>query len=348
VTERSLIASLSRVFVAFTIEVDNEFESRMPHRTAADRHDPSKHGPWMTSFAYYSNYLRHIPEDGCTARELARAAGDHASAIASRLGEITRWGYARVQPTGKDRGEWIVRLSPSGARARDTWAPLERVVEERWLARFGDRAVAELRTGLVAFPVDDGLPTGFPILTWGRAAGRRPAETTDVPGLSTLLAQAILTMANDFDGDAPISLAMTQDLLRVLDQPIALRELPLRAGISREAIAIGVGNLVRTGLATQTGARKTIELTDSGRNTAHTAMMRRDELDARWSASTDFGNALAAILTGPLAEGLEPDADGWRARSPYLAQTRATLADPEAVLPAFPMVTHRGGYPDGC
>jgi hypothetical protein len=348
VAERSLIASLSRVFVAFTIEVDNEFESRMPHRTAADRHDPSKHGPWMTSLAYYSNYLRHIPGDGCTARELARAAGDQASAIASRLGEITRWGYARVQPTGKDRGEWIVRLSSSGVRARDTWAPLERLVEERWIARFGAPVASELRTALAAFPIDDGLPTGFPILTWGRAAGRRPAETPNVTGLSTLLARAILTMAIDFDRDAPISLAMTQDLLRVLEQPIALGELPLRAGISKEAIAIGVGNLLRTGLATQTGARKTIELTESGRTTARAALMRRDELDARWSASTDLGDALTAILTGPLAEGLEPNADGWRARAPYLAQTRATLADPEVALPAFPMVTHRGGYPDGC
>ena len=346
--DRSLIGALSRVFVAFTIEVDNEFESRMPHRTAADRHDPSKHGPWMTSLTYYSNYLRHIPADGCTARELARSAGDHASPIASRLGEITRWGYARVQPIGKDRGEWIVRLSPAGMRARDTWAPLESLVEDRWRARFGAQALDDLVTGLRALSIDDRLPLGFPILAWGHARGLRPAETLERPGLSTLLARAILTMAIDFDRDSPVSLAMTQDLLRVLDRPIALSALPVRAGISKEAIAIGVGQLVRGGLAIQTGAGKIIELTDAGRTTADTALTKRDELDTRWSTSEGLEQALGAILTGPLAEGLEPDAAGWRARPPYLAQTRATLADPEAALPAFPMVSHRGGYPDGC
>jgi len=55
VTERSLVTALSQAFVAFTIEVDNEFELRMPHRTAADRRDPTKRGPWMTSLTYYSN-----------------------------------------------------------------------------------------------------------------------------------------------------------------------------------------------------------------------------------------------------------------------------------------------------
>jgi hypothetical protein len=38
---------------------------------------------------------------------------------------------------------------------------------------------------------------------------------------------------------------------------------------------------------------------------------------------------------GPLLEGLRPYPDGWRAKSPI------------ETLPQFPMVLHRGGFPDG-
>jgi hypothetical protein len=347
VAEHSLVTALSRAFVAFTIEVDNEFEMRMPHRTAADRHDPSKHGPWMTSLTYYSNYLRHIPDDGCTARELARSAGDHAAAIASRLAEITRWGYARVQPTGSDRGEWIVRLSSTGTLARDTWAPLESVVEDRWRLRFGSDTIDALRTGLAALPIDAGLPAGFPILGWDRVRELRPAEPRSTNGLSTLLAQAILSMARDFDHQSPLSLSTTQNLIRVVEGPVAVRDLPLRAGISKEAVAIGVGRLVRSGLATESGSPKTVTLTARGRAAARSSLEQRQELDERWAVSPELGGALDVIVGPRLAEGLEPPPDGWRANPPYLAQSRATLADPEAALPAFPMVSHRGGYPDG-
>jgi hypothetical protein len=48
-----------------------------------------------------------------------------------------------------------------------------------------------------------------------------------------------------------------------------------------------------------------------------------------------------------LALGLRPYPDGWRARGPYLRQTTAVLNDPAAALPHYPMVLHRGGWPDG-
>ena len=118
--ERSLVTSLSQAFVAFTIEADNEFESRMPHRTAADRGNPLATGPFLTSLTFWSNYLRHIQDDGCTARELARAAGNGATAIASRLHELHRWGYVRVGAAQGDKGERLITLTPAGRRARDT------------------------------------------------------------------------------------------------------------------------------------------------------------------------------------------------------------------------------------
>ena len=38
---------------------------------------------------------------------------------------------------------------------------------------------------------------------------------------------------------------------------------------------------------------------------------------------------------------------GWRASKPYAERTRALLDDPLAALPHYPMVLHRGGWPDG-
>ena len=45
--------------------------------------------------------------------------------------------------------------------------------------------------------------------------------------------------------------------------------------------------------------------------------------------------------------GLRPYPDGWRASKPYAAQTERFLNDPGGQLPRYPMVLHRGGYPDG-
>jgi DNA-binding MarR family transcriptional regulator len=338
----SLVTALSQAFVAFTIEADNEFESRMPHRTTADR---GTTGPWLTSLTYWSNYLRQLPDEGCTTGELARRAGDDKASLTNRLHELRRWGYVRVHPG--EPGERLVTLTHGGTLARDTWAPIEMLVEERWRARFGAETMAALKTSLESLPVGDGLPLGFPILAWGRALGMRPADPTEPPGLSTLLARAVFAMARDFDATSSLSLAMSQILVPQLDEPTALRDLPLRAGVSKEAIAIAVGQLERGGLAAVHTTPKVVALTSEGVAAAKAAEERAHELDSKWSAYSDLPEILAGILTPKLAAGLEPPADGWRAQSPYLAQTRAYLADPVEALPRFPMVSHRGGYPDG-
>ncbi|HMH59255.1 MAG TPA: hypothetical protein VK537_08745 [Galbitalea sp.] len=349
-TERSLVTALSHAFVAFTIEADNEFESRMPHRTAADRGDPSKTGPWLTSLTFWANYLRRIPENGCTVAELARGAGDDKAAIKSRLGELQRWRYVRFLPGAGDPRDRVVVPTEWGVLARETWGPIEELVEARWRERFGDGVIDGLRQELTRLQVGSQLPVGFPILAWGHATRIRPVAPSTAPtGLSTLLARTILAMAQEFDLDSPLSLSMTQNLMRVLsvDRPSAIRDLPLRAGVSKEAIAIAAGHLVRGELAAQSGTPKSLELTARGYTAAKRALARRDELDDRWGASTSLVPLLAPISGRALAAGLEPRPDGWRARSPYLAQTRAVLADPDSSLPAFPMVSHRGGYPDG-
>ena len=342
-----LVASLSQAFVAFTIEADNEFETRMPHRTAADRGDDTKTGPWLTSLTYWQNYLRHLPAAGLATRSLARIAGDDASSLASRLHELRRWGYVRV--LAGEPGERIVLPTRHGSLARDTWAPVEGLIEERWRERFGG-SVDPLKSALAELVGDESLPFGFPILAWDRATTlRRPTESPQLePGLSTLLARALLLIALDFDHNSVLSLAMAANLIPAIAHPVAVRDLPALTGLSKEAISIGVGRAVRGSLATESDAPKTVQLNPRGAKVAKTAIAQVAELEDRWAARTaGVAAALDAIVGPSLALGLEPPTDGWRARPPYLAQTRAMLADPIAALPRFPMVSHRGGYPDG-
>ena len=44
---------------------------------------------------------------------------------------------------------------------------------------------------------------------------------------------------------------------------------------------------------------------------------------------------------------LAPYPEGWRANPPYLARTQKMISDPATALPHYPMVSHRGGFPDG-
>ena len=63
--------------------------------------------------------------------------------------------------------------------------------------------------------------------------------------------------------------------------------------------------------------------------------------------SVDVGQPGRLQRWGYVTVGLQPYPDGWRARGPYLRQTTAVLNDPGAALPHYPMVLHRGGWPDG-
>ncbi len=65
-----LSALLSQPLVAFTIELDNEFERQLPHRTT--RHGGVRGAPWAVSLAMWSN--TRVP-DLRVRRARARPAG---------------------------------------------------------------------------------------------------------------------------------------------------------------------------------------------------------------------------------------------------------------------------------
>jgi hypothetical protein len=80
-----LSALLSQALVAFTIELDNAWESEMPHRTT--RYGGPRQAPYATSLRQWSNFMRVLGEQGLTVRELERRTGAKA-----QLDGMRRWG----------------------------------------------------------------------------------------------------------------------------------------------------------------------------------------------------------------------------------------------------------------
>ena len=73
--ELALPARLSQALVAFTIEFDNEFEHRMPHRTTRHGSTPGMdRPPFLVSMAMWVDCMRFVPEEGISAAELAGRA----------------------------------------------------------------------------------------------------------------------------------------------------------------------------------------------------------------------------------------------------------------------------------
>jgi DNA-binding MarR family transcriptional regulator len=348
---------LSQALVAFTVEFDNEFERRMLHRTT--RGDPppgASAAPWLVSLVMWENCMRHVDDDGLTVAELARRAR-----TPTNLDGMRRWGYITIDGRGRGTGavrtsrNALVRPTRAGRLAQQTWRPLAGLIEERWRARFGADRVEQLRTSLSALAQDQdpasGLPDCLPILGYGlfsRAvedAETGNVRTSELP-LSALLSRALLSFALAYERGRPVSLAIAANILRVTDEHgQRVRDVPALTGVSKEAVQMALRVLQRARLAVvepdPAGSRfKRVRLTSAGLAEQVASRQRLVALDARLLSAG--GEALRAALlatagdSATLAYGLEPSPGGWRAALPR-----------PATLPHFPMVLHRGGFPDG-
>ena len=167
-----------------------------------------------------------------------------------------------------------------------------------------------------------------------------PATTeSDVP-LVARLGQTLAALTVDYERTSAVSLPLAAVVLHALDrEPAAMRELPARTGISKEAIAMAVKWLAKFKFVTV--ADRTAQLTGKGR----AALAEADET----ADGSKLRAALEAVLaqTEALAVGLTPPPGCWRASKPYVTQTNRFLADPTGALPRQPFVLHRGGWPDG-
>jgi methyltransferase (TIGR00027 family) len=369
--DRALPVQLSQALVAFTIEFDNEFEHQIQHRTTRGPAAGSG-GPWLVSQAMWANFMRFIPAEGVPLRDVS------ALADITNLAGLQRWGYVTAGPDPAytrakvARRDWVVRPTPAGQRAQSIWRPLTAEIEQRWRDRFGAGQLSALtgslrtlsrQTGLVLppyLPVVGAQPSDHgPWLAAGRQAYRGVG-----PGLPALLSQVLLAFAIDVEHESPLTMVVGSGALRVLSpEPVRVADLPLRAGLSKEAVSVALGWLERAGYAVAepepaASRGKVARLTARGQQAQADYQRLVGAVEQRWRDRFGLAHVdgLADALRGLFAEadgqqriaaGLTPYPDGWRAHPPYLSQTEATLANPAAALPHYPMVSHRGGFPDG-
>jgi len=354
---------LSQVLVAYTIEFDNEAEHRLQHRTSTG---PSAAGPadtpWLVSLVLWANVLQYLDEEGVPVSELERRA----RTTRLLLGGLQRWGYLVVDGV-------VVRLTPAGRRAQEVWRPLADVVDQRWQARFGadamNRLTQSLRTMVDQFDLD--FPAYLPIVSPTQnskadlpPARSDPSEATQVPLLRTspllpaLLSGVLHGFTLDVEQGSRLSVPIGATTLRVLDDTgVRVRDLPRLTGVSKEANAMCMGFLERRACIElrpdPSGRGKVIHLTAKGKKAQDnfrrivqategdwvprfgpTPMARlRSDLEQLVVGDDPAG---AAGQSSPLFGALQPYPDGWRAK----------VRDP-ATLPHYPMVLHRGGFPDG-
>jgi len=164
--------------------------------------------------------------------------------------------------------------------------------------------------------------------------------------LYSLLSRAILAFALEYEAQADLSLAIAADIVRVISlEGARVRDLPALGGVSKESIAMALGFMQKRGFATlQTNAAKArvVQLTTKGRRAQEEYGSRTAAIEQRWKKDygsqtiQDLRDALEPLSGEPLLRATEPYPECWRAKLPR-----------PRTLPHFPMVLHRGGYPDG-
>jgi DNA-binding MarR family transcriptional regulator len=334
------------------IEFDNEFEHLTPHRTTNHGSaTASDSAPWLVSMAMWTTFLRIVPDEGVSVADFQRETRLPGKQLKVWLIRLSQWwGYVTVQKTAtQSASDWMIVPTPGGRKALQVWRPMTGIIEQRWEQRFGKDMIDGLRQSLraVVQQFDTNLPDYLPILGYDMLSRvpNLPARTQqDDTGLPFLLAKTLLAFASEYENEAHLSLAISANILRLAEKEVRLSDLPRMSGVSKEAVAMAVKRLQEKGLAdvrVRTGSRlKVLSLTDKGQQARTTYRRLVREIEERWQAAfgpcvIDLRSRIESILPS-LAEGVKPYADGWRASVPR----------PEA-LPHFPMILHRGGFPDG-
>lgn len=336
----ALTSLLSRAYVAFTIELDNELEHGSEHRTAR-----GGSGARLTSSTMWFNCLRFLPDEGIPVEELLEAA-----LTPTNFNGMIRWGYISL-------ADDIVRATRKGKVARAALPQFVDMVDARWRERFGSGVIDDLRDALVAVAAsfDRAIPDVMPILGPGlslagrvRKARRAAPEKSELEGLSllSLLAKPLIAVGALFERDSDVSLAICANVVRVIDGPARVRDLPARSGISKQAVEMALSFLTRRGYASLStyDRSRTVTLTEKGvhlRERFPALLETVEGAIAEKAGSDAFRRLRAAVeaVTVPretLLAGLEPYSDNWRAKMGRRQH-----------LPEFPMPLHRGGYPDG-
>jgi len=359
------IALLSFALVAFSIETDNAAEILTPHTTTRHGKSAAVHGPWLTSMVMWLNCLKHLPEEGITVRELQQRAR-----TGTNLNGMMRWGYIFMASSPMDTrakppmSDWLVKPTVAGNAAKQVWEPLIGAIERRWEKRFGWKEIEELRAALRAIAVElsPTLPNCMPILGYGLSMKQQPGKQSEAVAadiepieelsLPELLARVLVAFAIEFEDVSRLSLALCADVLRVINEKgVRVRDLPALSGVSKEAIAMALGFMKKLSLCVEeqegAGKARVIKLTPKGRSALETFVMNLAGVESRWKQR--FGDHTARLrkaLEKLLGDSGRDQTELLKAAEPQKGCWRAEVARPKT-LPWFPMVLHRGGYPDG-
>src|SRR5665213_425088 len=112
------------------------------------------------------------------------------------------------------------------------------------------------------------------------------------------------------------------------------------SGVSKESLQMAAGFLEKRGYAVVESEQRTkvIGLSPKGAEAQKKCLQGLANLERQWEKkfSSGLSGALQKFDEELLRQGMEPYPGGWRASVPK-----------PVTLPQYPMVLHRGGYPDG-
>lgn len=183
-----------------------------------------------------------------------------------------------------------------------------------------------------------------------------PLEATSILDrtLPVLLAKVLMAFAIEFESELELSLAISANVLRLVGkQGVRVKEIPRLSGVSKEVTTMSLRRLEERGLIeikTEAGGSRlrVATLTARGRHFQEAYRELAGRIEKRWEVSVDekavstLRSQLECLVDGStdtpstLLNGLQPYPDGWRASLPKLE-----------ALPHYPMILHRGGFPDG-
>jgi DNA-binding MarR family transcriptional regulator len=258
-TTRPLSALLSQVLVAFTLELDDEFEKQMRE---------SGYAGASLSVVIWSALMRFLAGASPSVRNLAAQSLSSEKRVKFELGCLERWSFVTLEADPADgrpiavrshrlagrllrdgwgsgrgiRSDWIVRPTTKGRRAIEIWTPLFDEIENRWLARFGSDDIGTLRLSLeeIAAQLDVDLPHGI-AGQWEMDVTYKTRSTPNaVPlALPALLSQLLLAFTMEFQRESRVPLWLCANTLRVLsDQSIPESEIPHLTGCSPETSGV--------------------------------------------------------------------------------------------------------------
>jgi len=178
---RPLSALLSQVLVAFTLELDDEFEKQMRE---------SSYSGASLSVVIWSTLMRFLTGASPSVRDLAAQSLSSEKRVKFEVGCLERWSFITLEADPVDdrpiavrphrlagrllrdgwgsgrgiRSDWLVCPTAKGRRAIEIWPPLFDEIESRWLARFGSDDIGRLRHSLedIIAQLDVDLPHGIP------------------------------------------------------------------------------------------------------------------------------------------------------------------------------------------